>query len=153
MDIHDGVIAHLEPDTLEYEGKWTLGNTTMNKASRDDGIPAELFQILIDDAVKEGVAALNMPENLEIINSHMSGKGQFSLQSQGKAMPKNLQNYCTIVLISHTSEVMLKILQARLQQYMNQKLPNVQAGFRKGKVIRVQIANIKKTQKTAYILC
>ena len=91
MDIHDGVIAHLEPDTLEYEGKWTLGNTTMNKASRDDGIPAELFQILIDDAVKEGVAALNMPENLEITNSHMSGKGQFSFQSQGKAMPKNLQ--------------------------------------------------------------
>ena len=101
MDIHDGVIAHLEPDTLEYEGKWTLGNTTMNKASRDDGIPAELFQILIDDAVKEGVAALNMPENLEIINSHMSGKGQFSFQSQGKAMPKNLQT--TVQLCSfHT---------------------------------------------------
>ena len=98
MDIHDGVIAHLEPDTLEYEGKWTLGNTTMNKASRDDGIPAELFQILIDDAVKEGVAALNMPENLEIINSHMSGKGQFSFQSQGKAMPKNLQTTVQLYL-------------------------------------------------------
>ena len=91
VDIHDDVISHLEPDTLEYEVKWTLGSTIMNKASRDDGIPAELFQILKDDAIKEGVAALNMPENLEIINNHMSGKGQFSFQSQGKAMPKSLQ--------------------------------------------------------------
>ena len=65
MAIHDGVITHLEPDTLECKVKWTLGSTTMNKTSRDDGIPAELFQILKDDAVKEDVASLNMPANLE----------------------------------------------------------------------------------------
>ena len=101
MDIHDGVITHLEPDTLEYKVKWTLGSTTMNKTSRDDGITAELFQILKDDAVKEDVASLNMPENLEIINSHRTGKGQFSFQSQRKAMPKNLQT--TVQLCSfHT---------------------------------------------------
>ena len=100
-DNHNRVITHLEPDILESKVKCALGSITMNKASRDDGIPAELFQILIDDAVKEGVAALNMPENLEIINSHMSGKGQFSFQSQGKAMPKNLQT--TVQLCSfHT---------------------------------------------------
>ena len=70
-----------------------------------------------------------------------TGKGQFSFQSQRKAMPKNA-NYCTIALISHASKVMLKILQARLQQYVNRELPDVQAGFRKGRGTRDQIANI-----------
>ena len=69
----------------------------------------------------------------KLSSSHRIGKGQFSLQSQRKAMPKNVQNYCTIVLISHASKVMLKILQARLQQYMNRELPDVQAGFTKGR--------------------
>ena len=71
----------------------------------------------------------------------MTGKGQFSFQSQRKAMPKNV-NYHTVALISHTSKVMLKILQARLQQYMNQQLPDIQVGFRKGTGTRHQIANI-----------
>ena len=71
----------------------------------------------------------------------MTGKGQFSFQSQRKAMPKNV-NYHTVALISHASKVMLKILQARLQQYMNQELPDVQAGFRKGRGTREEIANI-----------
>ena len=71
----------------------------------------------------------------------MTGKGQFSFQSQRKAMPKNV-NYHTVALISHTSKVMLKILQARLQQYMNQQLPDIQVGFRKGTGTRDQIANI-----------
>ena len=78
----------------------------------------------------------------KLSSSHRIGKGQFSLQSQRKAMPKNVQNYCTIALISHASKVMLKILQARLQQYMNRELPDVQAGFRKGRGTRAQIANI-----------
>ena len=83
-----------------------------------------------------------MPENLENNSGHRTGKGQFSFQSQRKAMPKKCSNYCTIALISHTSKVMLKILQARLQQYVNHELPDVQAGFRKGRGTRDQIANI-----------
>ena len=86
--------------------------------------------------------ALNMPANLENSSGHKTGKGQFSFQSQRKALPKKCSNYCTIALISHTSKVKLKILQARLHQYMNQELPDVQAGFRKGRGARDQIANI-----------
>ena len=78
-DNHDGVITHLEPDILEYEVKWTLRSITTNKASGGDGIPVELFQILKDDAVK-------------VLHSsgHRTGKGQFSFQSQRKAMPKSV---------------------------------------------------------------
>ena len=79
----------------------------------------------------------------KLSNGPRTGKGQFSFQSQRKAMPKNVQNYCTIALISHASKVMLKILQARLQQYINRELPDVQAGFRKGRGTRDQIANIR----------
>ena len=83
-DNHDGVIIHLEPDILKCEVKWALGSITMNKASGGDGIPVELFQILKDDA------AFSMPANLE--NSAVpTGKGQFSFQSQRKAMSKNVQ--------------------------------------------------------------
>ena len=80
-----------------------------------------------------------MPANLS--SGHRTGKGQFSFQSQRKVMPKNAQTI-TIALISHTSKVMLKILQARLQQYVNRELPDVLAGFRKGRGITDQIANI-----------
>ena len=118
-DNHNGVITDLEPDFLECKVKWALESITMNKASGCDGIPVELFQILKDDA------ALNMPANLELSSVHRTGKGQFSFQSQRKAMPKN---YHTIALISYASKEMLKILQARLK-----KLSDVQAGFRKGK--------------------
>ena len=85
-----------------------------------------------------------MPANLEnsVSSGHRTGKGQFSFQSQRKAMPKKCSNYHTIAFISHTTKVMLKILQARLQQYMNRELPDVQAGFRKGRGTRDQIANI-----------
>ena len=75
----------------------------------------------------------------KLCSDHRTGKGQFSFQSQRKAMPKNVQTYCTIALISHTSKLMLKILQARLQQYMKHEL---QAGFGKGRETRDQIANI-----------
>ena len=81
-----------------------------------------------------------MPANLENNSGHRTGKGQFSFQSQRKAIPKNA-HYPTITLISHTSKVMLKILQARLQQYVNCELPDVQAGFTKGRGTRDQIAN------------
>ena len=82
-----------------------------------------------------------MPANLENSSNHRTGKSQFSFQSQRKAMQGN-SNYHTISLISHASKVMLKILQARLQQFVNCELPDVQAGFRKGRGTRDQIANI-----------
>ena len=88
-DNHDGVITHLEPDILEGEVKGALGSITMNKASGGEGIPAELFQILKDDALK---VALNMPVNLVKLSSdHRIAKGQVSFQSLRKAMPKNAQ--------------------------------------------------------------
>ena len=88
-DNHDGVIHHLEPDILECEVKWALGSITINKASGGDGIPAELFQILKDDAVK---VLHSMCQQVWKTNSgHRTGKGQFSFQSQRKAMPKNVQ--------------------------------------------------------------
>ena len=134
---HDGVITHLEPDILECEVKWALGIITMNKARGGDGIPVELFQILKYDAVKVLHSVCQQIGKLG--NGHRTGKGQFSFQSQRKAMPKNAQ---TTALISHASKVMLKILQARLQQYINHELPDVQAGFRKGRGTGDQIANI-----------
>ena len=89
QDNHDGVITHLELDILECEIKWAFGSITTNKASGGDGIPAELFQILKEDAVK--AAALNMPANLENSSGHRTGKGQFSFQPQRKGMPKKVQ--------------------------------------------------------------
>ena len=112
-DNHDGVITHLEPDILECEVKWALGTITTNKASGGDGIPVELFQILKDDTVK----ALHyyMPANLE--NSAVAaGLEQVNFPVPKKGNAKECSNYCTIALISHASKVMLKILQARLQQ-------------------------------------
>ena len=79
----------------------------------------------------------------KLSSGHRTGKGQFSFQSQRKAMPKNAQTTTTVALISHTSKVMLEILQGRLQQYVNHELPHVQAGFRKGRGTRDQIANIR----------
>ena len=88
-DNHSGVITHLEPDILEWEVKWTLGSITMNKASGGNGIPAELFQILKDDAVK--VLHSVCCKFGKLSSGHRTGKGQFSFQSQRMAMPKNVQ--------------------------------------------------------------
>ena len=88
-DNHDGVITHLEPDILECEAKWALESITTNKASRGDGIPAELFQILKDDAVEVLHSICQQIGKLR--SGHRTGKGQFSFQSQRKAMPKNAQ--------------------------------------------------------------
>ena len=151
-DLHDqdnhGVITYLEPDILECEIKWALGSITMNKASGGDGIPVELFQILEDDAVKVLLFfnffilyALNMPANLE--NSAVAtGLEKVSFHSNHKGNTKECSNYRTIALISHNSKVMLKILQARLQLYMNHELPDVQDGFRRGRGTRDQIKKI-----------
>ena len=104
----------------------------MNKASGDDGIPVELFQILKDDAMK--VLHSNASRFGKLSSGHRTGKGQFSFQSQRKAMPKNAQT--TAQFHSSHTLVMLKILQARLQQYVNRELPDVQAGCRKGRGTR-----------------
>ena len=110
-DNHAGVITHLEPDILECEVEWALESITTNKASGGDGIPVELFQILKDDAVK--VLHSICQQIWETQQWPQDWKGQFSFQSQRKAMPKNVQTNAKLQLISHASKVMLKILQAR----------------------------------------
>ena len=134
------MITHLELNILECEAKWALGSITMNKASGGDGIPIELFQILKDDAVKVLHSICQQIGRLS--SGHRTGKGQFSFQSQRRAVSNFPSNYSTLALISHASKVMLDILQARLQQYVNRELPDVQTGFRKGRGTRDQIANI-----------
>ena len=102
QDNHDGVITDLEPDILECEVKWALESITTNKASGGDGIPVELFQILKDDALKVLYSITSKFGKLS--SGHRTGKGQFSFQSQRKAMPKKCSNYCTIALISPTAK-------------------------------------------------
>ena len=134
------MITHLEPDILECEVKWALGSITMSKANGGDGIPAELFQILKDDAVK--VLHSKCQQIWKTQRWPQDWERSVSFQSQRRAKLKNVQTTRIIVLISHASKVMLKILQARLQQYVNRELSGVQAGFRKGRGTRDQIANI-----------
>ena len=140
-DNHDGVIPHLEPDILEWEVKWALGSITMNKASGRDGISVELFQILKDDAVKVLHSICQQIWKTQQWPQDQKRSVFIPILKKGNA--KECSNYSTIALISHASKVMIKILQARLQQYMNSELPDVQAGFRKGRGTRDQIANIQ----------
>jgi len=130
-DDHDGVITHLEPDILECEVKWALESITTNKASGGDGIPVELFQILRDDPVK--VLHSICQQIWKTQQWPQDWKRSVFIPIPKKANTKQCSNYHTIALLSHTSKVMLKILQARPQQYVNRELPDVQAGFRKGK--------------------
>ena len=139
-DNHNGVITHLEPDILECEVKWASETITMNKASGGDGIPVELFQILKD-------AALTV---LHSICQHIWKTRQWPqdwkmsvfILIPKKGNTKECSNYCTNALISHVRKV-LKILQPRLQQYVNCELPDVQARFRKSRGTRDPIANIR----------
>ena len=135
-DNHDGVITDLEPDILECEVKWALESITMNKASGGDGIPVELFQILkvLHSICQQIWKTQQWPQDW---------KRSVFIPIPKKENVKEYSNYCTIALISHASKVMLKILQARLQQYVNHELPDVQARFRKGRGTRDQIANIR----------
>ena len=129
------MITHLEPDITECEVKWALGSITTNKVNGGEGIPAELVQILKDDAVDVLHSACQQ------IWKTQQWPQDFSIPNKGNA--KECSNYCTIALISHTSKVMLKILQARLQQYVNCELPDVQTGFRKGRGTKDQFANTR----------
>ena len=126
LDNHDGVITHLEPDILECKVRWALGRITTNKASGGDRIPVELFQILKDDAVKVLTQCIT-----KIQQWPQDWKRSVFILIPKKSNVKDCSNYHTIVLISHGSKVMLKILQARLQQYVNQELPDFQAVLEK----------------------
>ena len=135
------MITHLKPDILECEVKWDLGSITMDKASGGDGIPIELFQILKDDAVKVLLSIFQQIWKTKQWPQDWKSLVFIPIPKKGNA--KECSNNHTIALISHASKVMLKILQARLQQYANHELPDVQAGFRKGRGTRDQIANIR----------
>ena len=140
-DNHDGVITHLEPDILECEVKWDLESITMNKASGGDGIPVELFQILKDDALK--VLHSICQQIWKTQQWPQDWKRSVFIPIPKKGNMKECSNYHTIALISQASKVILKILQVRLQRYMNCDIPDVQAGFRKGRGTRDQISNIR----------
>ena len=140
QDNHNGVITHLEPDTLECEVKWALESITTNKARGGDGIPVEPFQTLKDDAVK--VLQSICQQIWKTQQWPQDWKSSVFIPIPKKGNAKECSNYCTIAIISHANKVMLKILQARLQQYVNHELPDVQAGFRKGRGTRDEIANI-----------
>ena len=139
-DNHNRVITNLQPDNLECEVKWALGSITINKASRGDGILVELFQILKDDAVK--VLHSICQQIWKTQQWPQSWKRSVFIPMPKKGNAKECLNYNIIALISHAIKVMFKILQVRLQQYMNHELPNVEAGFRKGRGTRDQIVNI-----------
>ena len=127
QDNHDGVITDLEPDILECEVKWALESITMNKGSGGDGIPIELFQILKGDAVK--VLHAKCQEIWKTLQWPQDWKRSVFILIPKKGNAKECSNYRTIAVISHASKEMLKILQTRLQQYVNRELPDVQAGF------------------------
>ena len=123
------MITHLEPDILECEVKWALGSISMNKASGGDGIPVELFQILKDDGVKVVHSICQQIWKTQQWPQDWERSIFIPIPKKGNA--KECSNYRTIALIPHASKVMLKILQARLQQYVNCEIPDVQAGFRR----------------------
>ena len=155
-DNDDGVITHLEPDILEYEVQWALGSITVNKVTGGDGIPVELFQILKDDAVKMLHSVFQQIWKTQQQPEDWKRSVFIPIPKKGNA--KDCSNYHTIALISHTSQVMLKILQARLQEYVNRELPDVQAEFRKGRGTRDQIVDIhwiiekaREFQKNIYL--
>ena len=137
-DNHNGVITHLEPDILEWEVKWVLGSIAKNKTKGGDGIPVELFQILQDDDVKVLHSVCQQIWKTQQWPQDRKRSVFIPIPKKGNA--KKCPN--TIALISHPSKVMVKILQSRLQQYANWEIPDIQAGFRKGKGNRDQITNI-----------
>ena len=141
------MITHLESDTLECQVKWALGSITANKAGGSGGIPVELFHILNDDAVKVLHSICQQIWKTQQWPQDWERSVFIPIAKKGDA--KECSNYCTIALISHASKVILKMLQARLQQYVNHELPDVQVGFRKDRGTRGQTANIQWIIKRA----
>ena len=132
--------THIEPDILECEVRWALRSITTNKASGGDGISVELFQILKDDAMKVLHSICQQIWKTQQWPQYWKRSAFIPLPKKGNA--KECSNYHTIALISHASKVMPQILQAKLHQYMNRELPDVQAGFTKDRGTRDQTANI-----------
>ena len=135
------MITHLEPDILEFEVKWALGSIAANKASGADGISVELFQMLKIDSVKVLYSICQKIWKTQLWTQEWKRSVFIPIPKKGNA--KECSNYCTIALMSHASKEMLKILQARFQQYMNCELSDIQAGFRKGRGTKDQIASIR----------
>ena len=142
--------THLEPDILECEVNWALGSITMNKASGGNRNPVELFQILKDDAVCQSCTQYARKSG-KLSSGHMIGKGQFSSQFQRQAMPKNVHN-CTHL---HASKIMFKILQARLQQYVNRELQMFNLDLEKAEELEIKlptyVASSKKQESSKKI--
>ena len=136
------MVTHLDPDILECELKWALGSITTNKASGGAGIPAELFQLLKHDVVK--VLHSICEQIWKTQQWPQDWKKSVFIPIPKKGNSKECSNYHTTVLIAYVSKIILKILRARLQHYMNHELPDVQAGFRKGRGTRDQTANIRR---------
>ena len=136
-DNYDGVVTHLEPDILECKVKWALGNITKNKVSGGEGIPTKLFKILQDDAVK--VLHSIGQQIWKTQQWPQDWKRSVFIPIPKEDNAKECSNYHTIAHISQASKVMLKILQARLQQQVNCELPDVQAEFRKGRGPKAEI--------------
>ena len=136
-DNHDGVITHLETDILECEVKWALESITANRASGGDGIPVELFQILKEDAMKALHSICQQIWKTQQWPQDWKRSVFIPIPKRGNA--KECSNYRTIALILHASKVMLKILQARLQQYVNCELPDVQVGFKKAEEPEIKL--------------
>ena len=134
------MVTHLEPEILECKVNWALGNISASKASGGDRIPAELFQILKDDTVKLLHSIYQQMWKTQQWQKDWKRSVFIPVPKKGSA--KECSKYCTIMLTSQVSKVVLKILQARFQHYVNQEPPDVQAGFRKGRGTRDQIANI-----------
>ena len=134
------MITHLETNILECKVKWTLGSINKNKASGGGGIPVELFKILEDDAVNVLHSICQLIWKTQQWPQYWKSSIFILIPKKGNV--KECSNYCTIVLMSQASKV-TKILQARPQQYMNLELPDVQSGFRKGRIARDKIFNIR----------
>ena len=138
-DNHDGVITHLKPDILECEVKWALGSITTNKANGGDGIPVELYQILKEYTVK-------------VLHSICQHWPQDWKRSVFTTIPKKgnaiqCSNGCTIAHISHASKVILKILQARLQQYVNRDFPVFKLDLEKAEEAEIKLLTSAGSQK------
>ena len=139
-DDHDGVTTHLEPDILECKVNWALRSTTRNKARRGDGIPVELFQILKDNAVK--VLHSICQQIWKTQQWPQDWKRSVFIPIPKKGNDKECSNYCTIVLISHASKVMLKNSPSQGSTVHEHELPAVQAGFRKAEEPEIKLPNL-----------
>ena len=139
-DNHDGMTTYLDPDIMECKVKGALGSITVHKATGGDGIPIKLFQTIKYDAVK--VLHSICQQIWKTQQWPQEWKRSIFIPIPKKGYAKECSKYCRIAVVSHTSKVMLKILQARLRQYVNHELLDVQTGFRKGRGTRDQIASI-----------